>query len=604
MRLAMGRFNRAVSIPDILFFLTVLGFFYFCLPSTIQHMDTAELVASAYNLNVPHPPGFPLYIWIFHLITNGFPIGTVFWRAAVFTMFFNVGSLIVVYLFIKNRLFLWVCILPLIFSTAFWKTTVLPDVFGLTTFLLSLFAFIYFSKERQPSHFLLLLFLFSLGCLTHPIFVFLLPLLVEAAWSERNRIQSFALCMAGALFVFLGYLSLLLLNTESPFSWGQLTTVPDVIRHALRTEYGVFQLSSSENINTLWTTRVLTLWEVFVGTPVAWAIALIPLVTARIKPPAQNRYYAFLFIIGAYLLVFMVRGNIRSVEMLDRFFILPQILCLYVAATLWKQVFTFFQAPLVKFVITAAACGIAFLNISKNLPYHNYSWNTIVEDYSYNLLSVGKAGQPTAYYVDGDTACYGLRYLQNVMNYHADDYVICSGTAFSPASLAKLRRHWPNFVIADTWNEGEDARDSLKFLVKPNIDKFDFVFAKGGNDPDFHITFLGLGRRLSKGSGFELDNDSVSRLNIRSSAARLPESLKFNDFKMLFSEYSYFYLKAGLYAPIAEIAASAFEKAIEIVPYCFPALQNLCELKSRRGEDVSSCQKNIESLAAREGNYF
>ena len=89
--------------------------FYSCLLSLfIQGWDTAELVAAGYHRLNPHPPGYPLYIWLQHSWTHLFPVSTVFWRAGADQIHLKIkplGSLlqnVFICIVINTKELLWV----------------------------------------------------------------------------------------------------------------------------------------------------------------------------------------------------------------------------------------------------------------------------------------------------------------------------------------------------------------------------------------------------------------------------------------------------------------------------------------------------------------
>jgi tetratricopeptide (TPR) repeat protein len=60
----------------ILVFLTSLAVYLFTLAPTVTFVDSGELIVAAKVLGVAHPPGFPLYVFLTHLVTL-IPIGNI-----------------------------------------------------------------------------------------------------------------------------------------------------------------------------------------------------------------------------------------------------------------------------------------------------------------------------------------------------------------------------------------------------------------------------------------------------------------------------------------------------------------------------------------------
>jgi hypothetical protein len=131
---------------SIVIILGIIGCFYLCcLPLHVQGGDTGELVASAYGLFVPHPPGYPLWTWLQTLWINIFSINTVFWRASLLSSLFALGTLwMISFSLRKTGLLLWLCLPLLALSTSFREAAVLPDVFSLHAFFIAAIGIVYF----------------------------------------------------------------------------------------------------------------------------------------------------------------------------------------------------------------------------------------------------------------------------------------------------------------------------------------------------------------------------------------------------------------------------------------------------------------------------
>lgn len=603
----------------ILGLLTVAVVYWLCLPSTVQTLDTGEVVASAFARTVPHPPGFPLYIWLQHIFIHVFAIGTVFWRAALFTMLLSVASLALMTRFTRGRLYFWICLIPLAMWAPYWRYSVLPDVFSLNLFFLVAIALVYFWGGRGVHRLAALFVLFALGGLNHPSIIFVLPFLLEACIEQfqfsKNtprtlaQVTGFAV-VAIALFVS-GYASLLFLNPDSLFSWGHLRSATDIAAHALRSEFGSFQLTGKTDTADFSKTFGTFAVMIAQGIPFALLLALAPLGFKPFGLPAPPRRYFFgLASLALYIAVFFTRANSPIESILERFFLFPAVLIVLLSGFALPTIESLLERKLRRSMIGAlgaAGVAIGIMNGVGHWRANDFSWNTIVEDYARNLLNMSTDDQRTVFIVDGDTRCFATRYVQAVEGIHKDALVLCVGMIFHKAHMAKLRIARPDFVFDPGWNEGLHARDVIHNVVKPNITNYQFIMTDRVNTSDFHVIFLGLGRRLSKlsaASPTELDPDSLTRIVRRSDPSRLAPSSQPDELKMLFADYAFYFLKEGLLAANKEAALRSFEKAIEIVPYCLPAIQNRCALLSDLGRDATECRRVLENTSAYDPGYF
>jgi hypothetical protein len=80
-----------------LLFLGSLNLFLFTLAPTVTFVDSGELIVTAKNLGVAHPPGFPLYLLIAHLATL-LPIGNVAQRVHFVSALSAAIAVVLIYL--------------------------------------------------------------------------------------------------------------------------------------------------------------------------------------------------------------------------------------------------------------------------------------------------------------------------------------------------------------------------------------------------------------------------------------------------------------------------------------------------------------------------
>ena len=137
----------------IIFFTCLLIFYLLHAPHTVQVLDTGELVMNSFLSRVIHPPGYPLYNWLFHFATNFIPFGTVFLKASLFNICISLLVLYFIFLNLRsvNLLLALLTTLSLATSGIFWKYTVLPDVFILHLFFISSISYFYFKSNKLSS---------------------------------------------------------------------------------------------------------------------------------------------------------------------------------------------------------------------------------------------------------------------------------------------------------------------------------------------------------------------------------------------------------------------------------------------------------------------
>ncbi|RYF10160.1 MAG: DUF2723 domain-containing protein, partial [Deltaproteobacteria bacterium] len=158
---------------------SLLAAAYVChLPSTVQALDSGELVAAAWTWTVPHPPGYPLYLWLYGVAVHSLPWGTVFWRAALTTVVAAWTVLVGAQQRSGNTpLGFFAIVLPLGLQPLFWHYALVPDVFMLNAAMFVLVTTLHFKGPPAPRRAYGMAILFGLGLSHHQTLLFALPLL-------------------------------------------------------------------------------------------------------------------------------------------------------------------------------------------------------------------------------------------------------------------------------------------------------------------------------------------------------------------------------------------------------------------------------------------
>jgi hypothetical protein len=567
-------------------------------------------------LTVAHPPGFPLYVAIQYLFTHLFGVQTVFWRAAFLTALCSLGTLAGLAGLSRNLFYFFSCVLPLAFAGAYFQYSVLPDVFMLSTFIFVVFLWVYFKLANSPRRGWILCLIFAAGLATHPIMLFAAPFLIDGLIIDKFRLnRSFRNALAPMVvlmgIVFLAYASLLFFHPASLYSWGNLQNLKDVILHALRADYGAFQLSGREETNSVIHRELAFFSDLFISIPFAVFFALVPaflavksqLSVAKKGDVSFHRYWVGLFTFFFYLGVFLPLANVASDEILKRFFLFPFVLVIALASEGAGRLAPHLRRPL---LLAIGIIGLIFSSESYLLHHeeNNFSSKTIVEDYAKNLLVTASRSKPTVIIVDGDTRCHALRYLQNVENIHPETLVLCLGTIFDERQIAKIEAHFTNFHIDPAYQtEAAGGRDVLRHIVDPNLANYDFVFTGGISPQDYHLTFMALGQRISQGKGESLDSESLSLIALHSHPPATP-SLNYDETKALYAEYADYDLAAAILATSSADAREHLQQALRTVPYCLPAQKNLCGLLKMEKQETTECERRFSEMMATEYNYY
>ncbi|MBI3558173.1 MAG: DUF2723 domain-containing protein [Deltaproteobacteria bacterium] len=603
------RIQLRYSLPLFLVVGLVAVVFFRQLPTTVQNLDSGEVVANAFGLNVIHPPGYPLYLWIQYAWTHLFPFGSVFWRAAFLNALFSLGVLAIAGLKMRRIALYAACVLmPLAFSKIFWTYALLPDVFMLNCLVLAGLCTLYLHAPDSRYRVLGLCFLFALGATNHLSVVFASPLVVHAILKDRTSIRILALAaVATGSFIAVAYLSLLLLHTDSIYSWGSLHTLGDLARHFLRSDYGTLQLSGKATGGNFLENLGLLARIVILQTPLSLGFACVPVFKKFTGSAISSRFYVVVGSLAGYALIFLALANMDSSTperlLLERFFLFPLVLLAVLAGYGLNALKKPLSRPVGLTLLAIGLCSSAW-NYLAFQQDTDFAQNTIVEDYARNLLGMISDDARAIVIVDSDTKVFGLRYLQIVKSEHSQVIVLPIGSVFDRRQLDKIKSLRPELKIDPDYDKGPDSRDIFKHVVDPNIAKFDFYFTRDVNPSSYKVTFQGLGRKITVGSGVAFDQASAARISGSSGVEGMASSSEFNEYKALYAEYAYYYLKRGLEVRSRADSLKYFTLALKAVPYCIPALINICALKKASGESNQECLGEVESLREREFNYF
>lgn len=587
-----------LALPALL---TGAGAFYVaCLPIFIQGGDTAELVAAAYLRLVAHPPGYPLWVWLLHFVTNLLPFGTVFWRASLACAFFAVASLALLgYPLRKNALPLLLCLPFLALCTPFLQGALLPDVFSLHALFISAIAALFlFTARGNKSRQFLLPFLAALGLAHHQTLVFLLPLALLELWQSRAQrgprnlsLLGLALGAAGAAFL---YASLLLMNPASLFSWASLESPAQLLGHALRLDYGLFRLAPAE---TGFSPQAL--WYFLRGSLPEILPPLLISLWSLYRQPALLRdtlLRAWGFCLALSMLFFLAqnispRGT--GAEVLLRFHLMPLMQLIFMCAyILQKASFP----PRTRRIGFALAIPFLVYLAGSALPLRALPSDSVVEDYARNFLAEAQARSPSLAIADSDTAYFGLRYLQSVQGQAAEVPVITPALLFHPWFYEKIRQQAPAFRLRNAeYIQANRELDLEPDLIQPNLSNFTLLVPRDFQNPEaYRIAFLGVGRALSAGRGLAFAPAPLPApgfLPPRSS--RYPQA---HGKRILFSRYASYHLARGLslhrQGKNAE-ALAEWNQALMKVPFAYPALENICRLS---GADPRCEAANLERV--------
>jgi hypothetical protein len=568
--------------------LVLLAFFYFAIsPLYIQGGDTAELVAAGYFRWIPHPPGYPLYVWLQHIWTHLIPFKTVFWRASILSSILGILSLSLMTTWLTNKKFLFCFpVLLLGLNSQFIESSVLPDVFSLHTLFICLSGFYFlFSLNRKKDLYLVIILALSLA--NHHTTFFLFPCFLYLTFinltDKKMNAQFVTYSLVGVLICFSLYLSLFLCNPEHPFSWGTINDLNKLWLHFARADYGTFSLAATDksysNKAFVFLIKNLLPFLIFLLTVVLLRFRQN---RAIIKDPRFTAWGLSIFVCILFSFLMNVDPVHAGAEVLRRFHVMPMVMICILAFYLIREV-NLDKKNISILILSILPC--LAINLYQAPGFVGLRNDSVIEDYSNNIFNAAIANSPSLIVIDSDSAYFGVRYIQSFHNtgFSANSTVIALPMLFHPWYVEKIKKIVPLFVIPH-YSKIMSKRilHQDNDVIVPNINQIRFFFNRNYKDgSNYKVTFFPLGRMIEKGEGVEFKFSPPLITNIPNFFNKGPQHFSKNK---LYYEYSHFYLAHGA-KMFAEKkikgAQEDWESALKIVPYAYPAMNNLCEKISK-----------------------
>jgi hypothetical protein len=245
--------------------------------------DSGELIMAAVSLTPPHPPGYPLYMWLYHGATRWmsylnnsisatavcavltYTLGVVGWSVLSHVAVGSYCSL--AHTFAYRRMCKRVCV-RVTFVALSWRCSpnsvrdvlTQTEVFGLHWCLVAMLTLC--ATSGGWTRFVLQAVL--CGCNQHVAVFAVVPLSI-ACWCrcQPTRLHLLLSGIVGCAALTAMYTSLVMMNTHDLYAWGDLTTFTAVLRHMFRAEYGTLRLHSGRGIlnATEWTDANTVFWR-------------------------------------------------------------------------------------------------------------------------------------------------------------------------------------------------------------------------------------------------------------------------------------------------------------------------------------------------------
>ena len=408
--------NRFNYEPPLLIFLLVFSLYLFSMQPSLSLGDGGELTCAAYFLGCAHPPGFPLFVSMSHLISL-LPVGEVALRGNVFSALF--GSLVAALIFIwlveiHGKILAALGAIAVAAVPIFWEESTRIRTYPLLAFFVVLILLIWRAslKEKKWELFVASFFVLGIGLGAHQLLAGMLPAAAVISWAFREKIKKFwqlALALALGVLIF----PHLLFRSGAGFCWGAPKDFSDFLAIIFQKQYqskmATFALST-------WLAMLKTEFFSFASQYAGlWLLAPLGFLVAL----TRERVFTIACMVAWLSMIFIRSGYIGTGEFsqVTRYLLgcyaLFGVFCIEGLAWLLSRLRTAKQT-IAFFVSFVLACSLVYRGASVNWQVNN----RVAEQWATGFLYSRPFGSILV--VGGDNDIFPLWYQQRAALYRAD----------------------------------------------------------------------------------------------------------------------------------------------------------------------------------------
>lgn len=425
--------QREVEISLLIFFISFVVYLKTLCP-TIYIGDSGELIAAAYCLGIPHPPGYPLYCLLGKLFTLLIPWGNIALRINIMSAFFASVSLVLFYhllcRFHLSQIIAFSASLFLAFSASFWSQAVIAEVYTLNAFffILILLFLQLWSQKQEKRYLYLLALIYGLSITNHYTLLFLVPGIIFFLLSaDRNIFKKRGIfpLMAGLFllgltpFIYLPLRSL----ADPPIDWGNPENWHNFLIHVTRAQYGEWTTFSASG-EFFW--KKLFSFVKFLAQQVPVFIEIFGLLGLYFLLRRNRRW----FFTSCLFFLFTILGVTSFLNLPIFYYHTKHYFPAYIVFILWLGYGMQFIVEKVRKTRWSRGFGIIFLLLpliflTTNYFQSNRSTHYFAYDLGMNILKTLE--QDAVLFTQGDVSTFSLAYLTvveekrpDVVIYHRD----------------------------------------------------------------------------------------------------------------------------------------------------------------------------------------
>uniref|UniRef100_A0A1A7XTJ3 Chromosome 14 open reading frame 101 n=2 Tax=Iconisemion striatum TaxID=60296 RepID=A0A1A7XTJ3_9TELE len=491
-----------------------------CVQKTVPGGDSGELITTACELGVAHPPGYPLFTLLARLSMRLLPslspahsvnlMSSLLGAAACGCLCITVcrmtgpgpGAVLAAGLFAVSRLS--------------WQWSMVAEVFSLNNLFVGLLFFLTVSfqcaesstQRRKVAHWGALCCGLGL-CNQHTLVLYVLVIIPWVFYRlyTLKELSFVVLVSLGSSFL-AGFLPYVYLPASSylnaaRWSWGDQTSLSGLLNHLLRTEYGTFSLAKTESSVSLSSMLQAQLDHCLLELPPpASVLAGAGLLLATRDRRCSSVTWLLIVMLLVYSLFFAWRANLDIsrpllLGVVERFWLQSDAVVCVLAGLGLSCVHTQMETRFGRGAVWKTISWVFTVALLARMVHTNHrscdqSSNSVVEKFGRELLA--SVPKDSLILTRGDLPGNSLRYLHYCQGLRADIRLVDQEMMTYSWYVAKLAQHLPGVHFPGRFwdpvlSETKNTFDFRRFLLhNTHRDVFACIGLSDG-DPSWERTF-------------------------------------------------------------------------------------------------------------------
>lgn len=235
------------DIPFLLIPILLATYFYIpLLAGGPLNPDGGELILTAKNGGVLHPPGFPTQSWVNLFLELLLPFKT-HTNLLIGILSFQIINCFLLYYILKKlqttSLSIISCLITYALLPNIWSLSIQVEKYILLVMLMFMAILVWLNwlNTKNKKYIFLFAFIWGLALGHHHFAIVLTPFSIQILFSDKNKASDKLIALSILLIVSISlFLSMLLLTKNNVLpDWGKLQTVTDIINHLLRKDISI-----------------------------------------------------------------------------------------------------------------------------------------------------------------------------------------------------------------------------------------------------------------------------------------------------------------------------------------------------------------------------